>query len=47
MYKKKTYISRACKSFYGLEIPKYKLNTDPNLKKIQTKYGLHLTKIQT
>ena len=38
---------RAYKSVYGLKIPKYRLNTDPNLKKIQTKYGLHLTKIQT
>ena len=38
---------RAYKSVYRLKIPKYRLNTDPNLKKIQTKYSLHLTKIQT
>ena len=39
--------SRAYKSVYGLKIPKYRLITDPNLKKIETKYGLHPTKIQT
>ena len=33
---------RAYKRVYGLKIPKYRLNTDPNLKKIQTKYGLYL-----
>ena len=38
---------RAYKSVYGLEIPKYRLITDPYLKKIQTKYGLYLTEIQT
>ena len=38
---------RAYKSVYGLKIPKYRLNTDPNLKKIQTIYGLYLTRIQT
>ena len=40
-------LSRAYKSVYGLEIPKYRLITDPYLKKIQTKYGLYLTEIQT
>ena len=44
---KNVYISRAYKSAYGLEIPKYRLITDPYLKKIQTKYGLYLTEIQT
>jgi len=39
--------NRAYKSVYGLEIPKYRLITDPYLKKIQTKYGLYLTEIQT
>ena len=38
---------RAYESVYGLEIPKYRLITDPYLKKIQTKYGLYLTEIQT
>ena len=38
---------RAYKSVYGLKILKYRLNTEPNLKKIQTKYGLHLSKINT
>ena len=39
--------NRAYKSVYRLKTPKYRLNMDPNLKKLQTKYGLHLTKIQT
>ena len=41
---------RAYNSVYGLKIPKYRLNTDPNLKKVQTVttvYSLYLTKIQT
>ena len=41
------FLSQSIKSVYGLKIPKYRLNTYPNLKKIQTIYGLYLTKIQT
>ena len=37
----------ASTSVYRLIILKYRLNTDSHLKKIQTVYGLHLTKIQT
>ena len=32
---------------YRLVFLKYRLNTDSNLKKLQTKYGLHTDKIQT
>ena len=50
-YAKKTgfqsQLCRAYKSVYGLKDSKYRLNTDPNLKKIQTIYGLYFSKIQT